>query len=143
MSLLTHLDWLDDAREAMLSLTERWAAINSGSEVHPEGALVKSGAAVYWILGGQRRIFSGEVFASFGFSAARVVSANAADLGLPAGEDIKLRDGTLVKQGSDYYVISDGRKLKFSSSDQMSALGYKAGGAVLADIGGYEQGSLF
>lgn len=113
--------------------------LTSAKVAHPEGALVKDGQAVWWIYGGQKRALgSNEVLASYGFSASQLVKANSADLALPLGETVKLRDGALVKQGNDYYVISDGKKIKFSSDAAAAQMGYKLTNAISAGLENYE-----
>ena len=80
------------------------------------------------------------VFNTYGFAAGKIVKANAADLALPQGALIKFRDGTLVKDGSTYYLISDGKKLSFASASDLAAQGYKKANAISASLANYELG---
>lgn len=117
--------------------------INSSGETHPNGALILDGSTVYWVLNGQRLPFESlAVFNSYGFSFSRLVPANAADRQLPEGTAVKLRDGTLVKDGSDYYIISDGKKLKFATESDLAARGYKTANAISTSLANYALGSL-
>ena len=111
---------------------------------HPNGALVlQSNGTVWWILGGQRQGFeSAEVFYTYGFTFGRVVAANAADLALPEGSLVKFRDGTLVKDGDVYYLISDGAKKTFASSDDLVAKGYKLVNVITASLAQYTVGGM-
>lgn len=108
---------------------------------HPEGALVLEGKTVWWILNGEKRGFQSEaVFKTYGFSFARVVPANAADKALPVGELVKFRDGTLVLDGGNYYIISSGKKVMFTSTSTMQTYGYKPANAISASLSAYESG---
>jgi hypothetical protein len=117
------------------------AVITSSTDSHPEGALVLEGKTVWWILGGLRQGFeSMAVFNTYGFATSKIVKANAADLALSEGALVKFRDGTLVKDGSDYYLISDGKKLQFASASDLTAKGYKTANAIKAGLANYESG---
>ena len=59
---------------------------------------------------------------------------------MPVGHFVKLRDGTLVNDNGSYYIISDGKKLMFSSSNDLSARGYRTSNAIAADLSAYESG---
>ena len=115
--------------------------IGSASEPHPEGALVKEGKTVWWIRGNQKTGFeSMQVFNTYGFKISDVARANTADTALAEGPIVKFRDGTLVKDGADYFLVSDGKKLKFASSADLSAKGYSAANAISASLAPYESG---
>ena len=118
--------------------------INSASEPHPEGALVRqSNGTVWWILGGKKQGFeSMAVFNTYGFPTSRLVKSNAADLALSEGPLVKFRDGTLVKDGSNYYFISDGKKLMFASAADVAAKGYKTSNAISASLSKYDGGGM-
>lgn len=117
-------------------------AITSSGDPHPEGALVRqSNGTVWWILAGKRQGFESlAVFNTYGFPTTRLVKSNDADMALPQGALVKFRDGTLVKDGSNYYLISDGKKMAFSSSAVLSAKGYKAANAISASLSAYQAG---
>jgi uncharacterized repeat protein (TIGR02543 family) len=117
--------------------------IASSTAAHPEGALILDNTGtVWWILNGQRDGFgSPTVFNSYGLSFGRVVFADAADMALPAGPLVKLRDGTLVLDGGTYYIISDGLKLPFASSASLTNWGYSLANVVSGDVSGYSTGS--
>jgi len=66
-----------------------------------------------------------------------VVTANAADMLLPEGPLVKFRDGTLVPDGAEYYLISDGRKLQVASASDLTSRGYKEHNAITASLGAY------
>ena len=87
---------------------------------------------------------SAEVFHTYGFDFSKIVPANDADMSLPAGPLVKFRDGTLVNDNSlganTYYIISEGRKRIFSSSDQLTALGYSLENVIQASLSLYEEG---
>ena len=120
------------------------AVIGTGSETHPDGALIldkTDGKTVWWIRGNTRQGFESEaVFNTYGFSFAKVVSGNDSDMTLGVGNSVKFRDGTLVKDGSDYYLISDAKKLKFTATP--SSKGYNASLAVNASLANYEAGEV-
>lgn len=110
------------------------------ANAHPEGSIVTDGKSTWWILAGVRYPFTTGVFNSYGFSRSRNLKANKADLALTLGDAVKFRDGTLVKDGAVYYLISDGKKLSFSSASDLTAFGYKTANAVSASLSGYELG---
>ncbi|TRZ49152.1 hypothetical protein D4S03_08725, partial [bacterium] len=118
-------------------------AISSGTASHPEGALVVDAkGTVWWVLNNTRQGFqSVAVFNTYGFSFSKVVKANSADLALPAGELVKFRDGTLVKEGAAIFLVSDGKKMLFTSMKAMTDRGYKATNAISASASSYETGS--
>jgi hypothetical protein len=119
------------------------AAITSASETHPDGALVLEGKTVWWIRGAVRQGFeSAEVFSTYGFSFSKIVAANAADLALPVGAPVKLRDGTLVRQSGNIYIISNGQKLQFASEQALAMQGYNIVNAISADISIYPSGTV-
>ena len=124
--------------------------IYSSTETHPEGALIldkNDNRTVWWILDQTRQGFqSAEVFHTYGFDFSKIVPANDADMSLPAGPLVKFRDGTLVNDNSlganTYYIISEGRKRIFSSSDQLTALGYSLENVIQASLSLYEEGGV-
>lgn len=118
--------------------------VASSTEAHPDGALVMdSSGTVWWILDGRRSGFESlSVFGSYGFSFDRVVAANGADMTLAQGSLVKFRDGTLVKDGSDYYIISDGLKLKFSSASTLTGWGYQLHNVIFASLASYAAGAV-
>lgn len=116
-------------------------AIISGSDTHPDGALVLDGKTVWWVLGGTRQGFeSMAVFKTYGFSSGKIVKGNLADLALPQGPPVKFRNGTLVKDSGNYYIISDGKKIGFASAAVLAAKGYKTSNAISAGLANYESG---
>ena len=117
--------------------------IASSTATHPEGALVlDSTGTVWWILDGQRDGFESlTVFNTYGFTFDRTVPANSADMALPVGPLVKLRDGTLISDGGVTYIISDGLKLPFASSTSLTNWGYSLANVVPADVSGYTVGS--
>ena len=116
--------------------------ITSESEPHPEGALVLEGKTVWWVRNGQKTGFeSMAVFNTYGFKTSILVKANTADTNLPQGPLVKFRDGTLVKEGNDYYLITDGKKAKFNSVSDLAAQGYQTSNAISASLNGYEADS--
>ena len=117
--------------------------IGSSVLAHPDGSLVKEGITIWWIRSGQKVGFeSMTVFNTYGFSLSRVVKANAADMSLPEGPVVKLRDGTLVMDQSTYFIISRAKKLAFTSEHQMTSLGYRIANVIFTNLMGYEYGGL-
>ena len=134
--------------------------IYSSTETHPNGALIldkNDNRTVWWILRDSsgsspqndmvRMGFeSAEVFHTYGFDFSKIVPANDADMSLPAGPLVKFRDGTLVNDNSlganTYFIISEGRKRRFSSSDQLTALGYSLENVIQASLSLYEEGGV-
>ena len=118
--------------------------VNAESTAHPNGALVldkNDGRTVWWILNGQRQGFqSAEVFFTYGFSFDKIVPATDADMTLAGGALVKFRDGTIVADGDDYYLISEGKKRKFADLDAMQSLGYQTTNAIAASLSAYEAG---
>ncbi len=115
--------------------------ISESSQMHPDGALVLAGQTVWWILGNARSGFeSAAVFNSYGFSWDKIVPATPADTALSIGLLVKFRDGTLIRDGNSYYIISQGRKFSFSSSSDLTGHGYKISNAIAADLAAYEFG---
>ncbi|HEX5429466.1 MAG TPA: right-handed parallel beta-helix repeat-containing protein [Patescibacteria group bacterium] len=118
-------------------------AVDSATDAHPEGSLVLDSKTVWWILNGVKLGFeSMTVFNTYGFSLNRVVKADSSDLELPTGNLIPLRDGTLVLDGGNYYIISDGAKRQFATPAALSNWGYKSGNAVNTTISSYLDGQL-
>jgi len=117
--------------------------IASSTAAHPEGALVLDNTGTVWsILNGQRDGFESiTVFNTYGFTFDRVVPANSADMALPVGSLVKLRDGTLVSQGGVTYIISDGQKLQFASALAITSRGYNSANVVPDDVSGYTVGT--
>lgn len=115
--------------------------ISSGTEIHPEGSLVKEGNTVWWILAGKKQGFeSQQVFDTYGFTSTRLVNSNSSDLSLPTGPLVKLRDGTLVNENNSYYIISDGKKRMFSGSTGVNTLGYNLSNFITATLTNYALG---
>jgi hypothetical protein len=116
-------------------------AVGDASLAHPDGALVLDNGTVWWLLGGNRLGFeSVAVFNTYGFSWNKIVKANAADINLPQGPLVKFRDGTLVYDSGNYYLISDRKKLMFASVTDLTNRGYKTTNAIQANISAYESG---
>jgi len=117
-------------------------AITSAVMPHPNGALLKIGKTYYWSLNGQLQAFpSVAVFSSYGFSSKNVLNANAADQALPQGAALGFRDGTLIKDGSTYYLISDGVKKAFASKAALKAKGYNVSNAISANTSAIAPGN--
>ncbi|MDP3994166.1 MAG: hypothetical protein Q8P75_04275 [bacterium] len=118
--------------------------ITGESTTHPNGALLldkNDGRTVWWVLNGQRQGFqSAEVFFTYGFSFGKIVPATDADMALAEGALVKFRDGTIVADGSDYYLISEGKKRKFVNLEAMQNLGYQMTNAIAASLGAYKVG---
>lgn len=95
---------------------------------HPNGVLVDIGDAnhtVYLISGGTRLgIPSPTVFASHGYTFAKVVAANDYDKALPAGSVMTYADSTLVKVGQEISLIGNGQKRGFATEAAFKGLGY-------------------
>lgn len=112
--------------------------ITSSSAPHPDGALVFEGQTVWWIKGSQRQGFeSAAVFNTYGFSFNKIVPANSNDLALSVGSLVKFRDGTLVNDGENYYLISDGRKQLFVSTTTLLSQGYHLHNVIQANLSSY------
>jgi hypothetical protein len=110
---------------------------------HPEGALVlgSDGVTVWWVLGSMRQGFESEaVFNTYGFDWNKIVPSNSSDMALPEGALVKFRDGTLVYEGSTYYLISDGNKLMFTSISDLQDRGYNTANAISASLANYTSG---
>lgn len=115
--------------------------VSSSTEAHPDGSLIIDGATIWWLRGIQRQGFeSMTVFSTYGFSLARVVPANSADMATAQGPLVKLRDGTLVLDGGFYFFISDGKKLQFTSAADLSSRGYNVSNAVSVSLANYTAG---
>lgn len=118
------------------------APIGTSTEAHPEGALVLDGQTVWWIRNGSKQGFESEaVFKTYGFSYSRVVKANASDKALATGGMVKFRDGTIVLDSGNYYIISDGTKRKFGSASTLTNLGYKTSSSISGSLTAYPAGS--
>ena len=126
---------------------------------HPEGALIldkNDNRTVWWILRDSsgsspqndmvRMGFeSAEVFHTYGFDFSKIVPANDADMSLPAGPLVKFRDGTLVNDNSlganTYYIISEGRKRRFATPQQLVDLGYSLSNVISGLLTAYVEDS--
>ena len=116
--------------------------IGCSTAAHPDGALVLNSGTVWWVKNGARLGFESEaVFKTYGFSFSKVVTSNAADMALPVGPLVKFRDGTLVKDGTYYYLITDGKKSQFASTSALTSLGYKTSNAISASLSSYTAGA--
>lgn len=118
------------------------AIIDNPYAAHPEGSLVReANGTVWWLLGQYRQGFESEqVFYTYGFTFSRLVTINSADLQVPIGPLVKFRDGTLVQDGGKHYIISDGKKLEFESTQALQAWGYKLSNVIAASLINYEAG---
>src|SRR3989344_252649 len=117
--------------------------IASGTEVHPEGALILDHGTVWWVKNGQRMGFESEaVFKTYGFTFGRVVASNATDMALPTGPLVKFRDGTLVNDNGTVYVVSDGKKLGFRNMNALTSRGYAIKNSIKATLNSYEVGNV-
>lgn len=115
--------------------------ISDSNLAHPDGSLVFQGQTIWWLRDGKKSGFeSMVVFNTYGFNVSKVLQGNTADFALPEGPIMKLRDGTLVLDGSTYYLISDGKKLAFTSTAQLTEKGYKTANAVVTSLSAYESG---
>ena len=115
--------------------------IGDAALAHPDGALVLDGQTVWWVRGNTRQGFeSMAVFNTYGFNLSKVVTANAADKALAEGALVKFRDGTLVLDGGVYYIISDGKKMMFSSASDLTTRGYKTSNAINVSLSAYASG---
>lgn len=97
---------------------------------------VSSDGTIYLASGGQKRAFrTPETFFSYGYNFAEVKFADPQDLALPDGPVMPFRDGTLLKSKDSplVYLVSDGQKRGFTSSDVFLGLGYSFASVVSAD----------
>lgn len=128
-----------------LSDYEATSPIDDIAKPHPNGALVldkTDGRTVWWVLNGVRQGFqSAEVYYTYGFDFSKIVPATDADMALTVGDVVKFRDGTLVKDGETYYLISDGTKRPFASADTLTARGYTLASVINADLSVYSSGA--
>ena len=76
-------------------------------------------------------------YLTYGFTFDRTVPANESDLALPEGPLVKFRDGTLVKSGDLYYIITDGFAKNFPSEADMSNQGYNPANVIEASVAYY------
>lgn len=121
------------ASAAAISVTPTYlATLTSGPDVtsltqHPDGTPVKSadGKSFWVIQTGTRRPISALARASL-YRSNEAVTATAADLALPLGTAVPVRDGALIKatDGGTPWIVSDGTKHRFASSDFATAMGY-------------------
>lgn len=51
----------------------------------------------------------------------------------PQGNPIGFKDGTLIKNNNDYYLVSDGKLRKFAGDSILSSLGWKSENFILVD----------
>ena len=94
---------------------------------HQAGSNVISGSTVYFISAdGQKRPYtSGGAFLSYGFNSwSDVVEATDGDLALPTGAFVPPMDGSLINDKGTIYIITNGKRLGFSSDSIFKALGY-------------------
>jgi len=115
---------------------------------HTPGTNVINNGTVYMIADGQRRAYtSAGAFLSYGFNSwSSVVPANSDDLALPEGNFIPPRDGKIVcsDRGSDKgtcYLITNGKRSAFVSSDIFTKLGFSFGKALYGDVSFLEKDS--
>jgi hypothetical protein len=117
-------------------------AIGDPSAGHPDGALILDGQTIWWIRGVSRQGFeSMTVFNTYGFDLSDVVPANSEDMKLPEGEILKLRDGTLVRDSGNLFIISDGQKRQFLSASSLDKYGYNPSNFIDYGVGKYVSGN--
>ena len=95
----------------------------AASARHKNGVLINANGTIYLLQDNTRRGFAtAEEFLSHGYVFAMVVPANAADLKLPQGDNLKARSGTLVLDTADnktvYLILDDGAH-PFPSIEQL------------------------
>ncbi|MCW2763410.1 MAG: exported protein of unknown function, partial [Marmoricola sp.] len=75
------------------------------SSRHPDGTLVKNGQGVFMIDNGTRRYISPPVFNSHRWSWLDIVPETAEDRTLPAGANMLLRQGSIITDGANLFVV--------------------------------------
>ena len=108
---------------------EELAPIQDTNLAHPAGTLIVYNNAVWRITSDNKRegAPTPEVLNSWGYDWETIVAANSADAVLAETSSVmKFRDGTLVQESGNIYLISDGKKCKFASAKAVTDWGYKA-----------------
>src|SRR5579872_864009 len=107
-----------------------------GSSVHAPGANVLGpNGTVYYIDSNQylRPYSSAGAFLSYGNSFSSIVPATDGDLALPQGAIMPPRDGSVINDKGTVYLITNGGRSGFASSQVFTALGYKWSQVINAD----------
>lgn len=97
------------------------------SKAHPDGTLILDGSGYWWLRNGKRHnVKAALVLSSWRLSTTQAVPASSLDKALPDGGWLQVRDGTLVKGDTpSVYLISNGRRLPFSSATAFNGLGFQ------------------
>jgi len=115
------------ATPSYLTTLTAGADITPSLTQHPDGTLVKSadGKSFWVIQTSTRRPISALARASL-YRSNEAVTATVADLALPLGAAVPVRDGTYIKatDSGAPWLVSDGTKHRFVSSAFASAMGF-------------------
>lgn len=101
--------------------------------IHPNGSLVQSSNKTIYLIDNGKKRYIGSVYVlyTYGYNYYQIKNATSADLALPSGANMYLRDGLLFKgfSGPNLYLTDSvsgvGRKRLIKSMSIFTALGYK------------------
>ncbi len=123
----------------------------SATSTYPTGALlqdVKTGG-VYWVYDGKKAAIGDRgLLASSKFKNKKIIKSNAAELAqYPTTDPILFGDGTLLSSPSSpaIYLIYEGKKRPFMSSDLLAKLGYKLSNVIKVSpqfLANYDNGEV-
>lgn len=119
-------------------ISANWDDINSYKEganltatsTYPSGALLqdKKTGGVYWVYNGKKAPLQDKNLLTYKFKGKKIIKATTAELDqYPTTEPILFGNGELLKTASSpaVYLIYEGQKRPFMSSDLLTKLGYK------------------
>lgn len=75
------------------------------ADAHPEGTLIKNQNGVFVINNSSRRYVSPAVFESYKWRWSDIVTESPGDTNIPIGDNMTLREGSIISDGSGLYVI--------------------------------------
>jgi hypothetical protein len=122
----------------------------SATSTYPTGSLVqdKKSGGVYWVYGGKKAPVIDKILLTAKFKNKKIVKASAEELAqYPSTDPILFGDGELLGSANSpaVYLIAEGKKRPFMSTDLMKKLGYKQANVIKVSpqfLSYYENGEV-
>ena len=105
--------------------------------------LVKDQQTIYKVENGVKRPFpSLASYLSYGYQLKDVRNITTAELNLPNGAIMELKDGALISDRGTIYTIEHGKKRGIVSREVFNAFGYSMNNVISADLGSVPMGAV-